>query len=179
MRRFSRWMPPTVSTPWSVRAKLVVALLIVAMGVWIALSETGRGVAGILILVYSVLWWRFDRRMRKLAARRPGENLCSFSREFDRNRPEFDPWIIRAVWDALIPYRTYRGGFAPLRASDRLESFMDVDDLDMVELKELAARTGRTLEDLPANPLYRRVVTVADLVAFIGHQPHAKRSEST
>ena len=53
---------------------------------------------------------------------------------------------------------------------------MDTDDLFVGRgLRELAARTGRTLENLPANPLYGRVVTVADGVEFLGHQPHAQR----
>jgi hypothetical protein len=179
MRRFSRWMRLTVDKPWSVRAKIGLAFLVVATGALITFSNTARGVAGVVVIVFAVSWWRSDRGMRKLAASRAGEDLCSFAREFDRHGPEFDPWVIRAVWDALLPYRSFRGGVAPLRATDRLESFMDTDDLDMGDgLKELAARTGRTLEDLPANPLYGRVVTVADLVAFIGHQPHVERSKT-
>jgi hypothetical protein len=52
---------------------------------------------------------------------------------------------------------------------------MDVDDLEEGGLRELAVRTGRTFENLPANPLYGRVLTVGDLVEFFGHQPHVQR----
>jgi hypothetical protein len=135
------------------------------------LWSPARFVAGVFVAIMIFGWWRSNRQMRAVAAHRPGEDIGSFARAFNRRRPDFDPWVIRAVWDALEPYRTFRGGVAPLRASDRLESFMDLDDLDDVILSEVAERSGRSLDNLAVNPRYGHVETVGDLVEFFWEQP--------
>lgn len=86
--------------------------------------------------------------------------------------PEFDAWIVRAVWDALVPWTRVRGGVRlPLRATDVSTELGCVDDdLDDVFF-EAATRAGRRIDQVEANPLYGRVVAVRDLVAFIAYQP--------
>jgi hypothetical protein len=113
--------------------------------------------------------------MRAQAATRAGEDVGTFAQAFDRHRPDFDPWVVRAVWDALQPYRTFRGGVAPLRATDELEAFIDLGDLESVILDEVAKRTGRTLDNLSANARYGQVKTVADLVELFWQQPRDTR----
>jgi hypothetical protein len=171
MRRFSRWMSPAEKVPWGPKAKAVLIILLIAIIVLMVLCQSVRIVMLIVIAILVLGWWLLDRRMRKLAASRPGEDIGSFAGSFDRHRPDFDPWVIRAVWDALQPYLAFRGGVAPLRASDQLESFIDLGDLDMVIFPEVAVRTGRTLENLAANPRYGHVETVADVVEFFWQQP--------
>jgi hypothetical protein len=171
MRRFSRWMLPAAQAPWGLKAKAVLILLIVVGVISIAFLQSVRFVAAFLVAIGTLGWWLSDRRMRKIAADRLGENICSFTRAFDRRRPDFDPWVIRAVWDALQPYRTFRGGVAPLRTSDQLESFIDPEELDLVIVPEVAERTGRTLDNFAANPQYGHVETVADIVEFFWQQP--------
>ena len=45
-----------------------------------------------------------------------GEDIGTFARAFDRRSEPFDPWVVRATWDALLPYC----GF-PLRPADRVD----------------------------------------------------------
>ena len=60
-----------------------------------------------------------------------------------------------------------------MRASDWIDKDLriDWDDVDLVILREVAARTGRFLEQVKVNPLYGHVATVSDLVRFFTHQP--------
>ena len=176
MRRFSRWMPPpAANAAWAPKAKAAVVVLaaagILSMAVW----PSARIVAAIFFAILVAAWWLSDRRLRLVAVTRPGEDIGSFAKMFDRRRPDFDPWVVRAVWDALQPYRTFRGGVAPLRPSDRLASFMDLDDLDDILFCDVAERTGRTLDNLALNPRYGQVETVADLVELFWQQPRGEQ----
>jgi hypothetical protein len=113
-----------------------------------------------------------DRHLARLARERAGEDIGTFARAFNRRAPTFDPWVVRAVWDALAPWTELRGGGRlPLRPTDVIDELGCVDeDLDDV-LREAATRARRSLVAVRGNPYYRRVVTVGDLVAFIAHQP--------
>jgi hypothetical protein len=176
MQRFSRWMPPAAaSVAWEPRAKAAVVVLAAAAILAIALWPSARIASAIFFAVLVAAWWLSDRRLRQVAVTRQGEDIGSFAKMFDRRRPDFDPWVVRAVWDALQPYRTFRGGVAPLRPSDRLASFMDVDDLDDIVFPEVAERTGRTLANVVLNPKYAQVHTVADLVASFWQQPRGEQ----
>jgi hypothetical protein len=167
-------MPPAAGTPRGSTATVVVAVLSGALLVSIALWRPARIVAGMFVVVLVWTWWWSQRRMRGQAATRAGEGIGTFARAFDRHRPDFDPLVVRAVWDALQPYRTFRGGAAPLRPTDELGAFIDLGDLDSVILDEVAERTGRTLDNLPANPRYGQIKTVADLVEFFWQQPRGQ-----
>jgi hypothetical protein len=171
----SRWMPPyrpAEPGPPS-RALLAVLLPLAAWSLWylarhpIALL-VGGGLATVIWLVGLLLAGRQERR----AQERVGEDIGTFARAFDRHASTFDPWVVRAVWDALGPWTAGRDGSRfPLRPTDVIADLGCVDeDLEDVFV-EAATRARRQREALPANPYLGRVVTVGDLVAFISHQP--------
>jgi hypothetical protein len=111
------------------------------------------------------------RHYRSEAAARRGEDIGTFARALDRRAPEFDPWIVRAVWDAIQPYVHYGDGHLPLRPSDDLVDDLMIDPDDLEELAvEVARRVGRSTADWSKNPRARSVRTVADLIALVAHQ---------
>jgi len=113
-----------------------------------------------------------DNRLARLARQRRGEDIGTFARAFDRRAPGFDPWVVRAVWDALTPWTQLRGGDRlPLRPADVIDELGCVDeDLDDV-VYEATIRSQHALDDVTANPYYGHVSTVGDLVGFITRQP--------
>jgi len=176
---FSRWMPPyprskAAPTP---RAVLVGLILLVGWLLWYvaqhAVGALAAGACVALVALGGALGGRvLDRRLGCRARERTGEDIGTFARALDRRAPSFDPWIVRAVWDALTSWTVLGGGgHLPLHPSDVIADLGCVDeDLEDV-LDEAAARAGRRLDDMRANPYYGRVSTVGDLVAFISHQP--------
>lgn len=163
-RRLSRWMPPLpdrTMSPTALRLGCAAFAAVIGVLAWrhppfaIVVAAVVAGVAAVTF---------FDRRrQRRLAAERAGESICTFGRALDRRT--VDPWVIRAVHDALGAYADF-----PIRASDSLDRILGVygDELDDVA-REVAERTGRTLDGAGRNPV--RVRTAGDLVRFISHQP--------
>ena len=178
MRPFSRWMPPRERTSLALRdyVSLGVGGAVVVAGT--VFSPAFLGTIVICAIIAIVLALCDQRRLRLLSVQRHGENIGTFARAFDRHSELFDPWGVRAVWDALQPYVDFRGGRMPLRPADDLAAFIRIDpeDLDLDVLPVMAERSGRSLENTEANPFYGRVETVGDLVMFITNQP--RRSES-
>lgn len=170
MATLSRWMPPqpqpaTGPVPYALLGLLGAGLLAAAI-----VSVTGRVILIGLILLSALDHVSDHRRLRWLALAREGENLCTFARAFDRRQTNY--WVMRAVYDALRPYCTFRGGRMPLRPSDSLARNLRIDADDLTDIaRDATVRVGRAFEDLEANPLYGRVDTVRDLVAFVQHQP--------
>jgi hypothetical protein len=150
---------------------LVLTLLAAGLLAAAIFSTGGRVVLGIVLLIALHRTWD-DRRLRRLAMTRPGESICTFARAFDRRKTDF--WIVRAVYDELRPYCTFRGGQFPVRRTDSLtdDLYIDGDDLEGIA-RDAAIRVGRVFENLEANPWYGRVATVGDMVAFVQHQPKA------
>jgi len=73
--------------------------------------------------------------------------------------------VVSEVLDPIVPS-------FPLRAGDRFEDDLQLDDADLGELVEIAAqRAGRSVENLESNPFFGNVSTVGDLVQFLAHQP--------
>jgi hypothetical protein len=101
-----------------------------------------------------------EARIRKLAESRAGESICKFARSFERRR--VDTWIIRAVYDELQAYLGGNSG-VPIRASDRLKDDIpiDMEDLEMDLIANIASRSRRSLTDTTSNPLFGKVKTVA------------------
>jgi hypothetical protein len=166
----SRWMPPAPEPTWTGKSVGVVVGVLVCLLVMIYfVPMLGILVAGIA-LVSTILGIANNRRLRRLAAERQREDIGTFARSFDRRAS--DPWVIRAVWDAFVPYVSFPGGRLPLRASDCLDEDLriDPDDVDIL-VREILARVGRTPEALERNPLTGRVRTIGDVVAFVNHQP--------
>lgn len=155
MRTFSRWMPPADPRPATLAGDLLAGLVMV--------------LAAPVMLVLLPFGIRHNRRLRRLAAERAGEGICTFARAFPRR--SVDPWIIRAVHQGVQPWCAFRGGLLPVRADDPLDGLLgmvdeDVDDLVM----EVATRAGRSLDGAERNPV-RAVATVGDVVRFVSHQP--------
>jgi hypothetical protein len=66
-------------------------------------------------------WFVLRRHHHHLLDQRPGEDIGTFARAFDRRAEPFDPWVVRATWDALVPYVTHGDWHVPLRPTDRLD----------------------------------------------------------
>jgi hypothetical protein len=166
-RRLSRWMPPADDEPATLRGRIIANGLIALMSPMIAVLM----VAGAPIIIRDAV------RRRRMRAERAGEGLCTFARSF--NRRTVDPWIIRAVYQALQPYVDTRDGPVPIRPSDRLYGELRIDEDELNDVAEtIARRIGRPLENSTANPLYGRVETVGDLVRFFTHQPRTRAASA-
>ena len=134
----------------------------------------GMGIViGILTLWTVTLYVADNRRFRRLAGERAGEDIGSFARVFDRRSEPFDPWVVRATWDALQDVGSIPGGRLPLRPTDRLVEDLHIDPEDLSDFvaREVAERSGRSLEGMESNQYFGRVVTVGDFVRFITVQP--------
>lgn len=170
-RRLSRWMPPLPEPPMTPLAKAGCWLLAAAGLALLYFSVEARVAAALVALAFAVQAVFHGRRMRRLAAGRAGESICTFARSLDRRA--VDPWVVRAVHERLQPYAMAGDAVVPLRVSDRLYRDLRVDDEELDDVaREVARRTGRTLDDIERNPAYP-VVTAGDLVRFISHQPCA------
>jgi hypothetical protein len=116
---------------------------------------------------------KFQRRhIGRMAAERRAENIGTFARAFDRRAEPFDPWVLRATWDAIQPYVMLDGAQLPLRPTDRFvdDLCIDPDDIYFMVV-EIAERSGHSLRRPEVNPYYGRVDTVGDLVRFVTQQP--------
>ena len=115
-----------------------------------------------LLAVLSLLHRRWLRRIKE---ERMEESICTFSRALPAKA--HDTWVVRAAYEEIS-----RQTGAPIRPSDEVAKYwgIDGDDLDDAVLR-IARRAGRSMEDVQKNPLRGRVVTVADMIVFIEHQP--------
>ncbi len=174
MRRFSRWMPPVPSAEMEplgvVPCLLFFSSLVAAAIVWTAVAYV------LFAVIAACVFYGFfeDRRLHRIAAERAGEDIGTFARAFDRRIEPFDPWVVRATWDALRSYVKI-----PLRPADRIGADLHIDDEDLEDdlLEEVAFRAGRSLDRLEANPMYRQVVTVGDFVRLVTLQPPLRAPE--
>ena len=170
MRTFSRWMKPT--PPLSLVVRLGGTILLAALATWLLVRYYPWSTVITAAVLGSGYLASRERaaRMRSRAAAREGENLCTFVRAFPR--AERDPYILRAVYDEILPHLTFGKNSVPLRHLDRLAEDLDIDVGDLeASIQSAAKRAGRVLDGCERNPFYRRIDTVADLVAFLRHQP--------
>ena len=104
-----------------------------------------------------------------LMNQRAGESLCTFARAQDLT--EIDTLIIRAVYEELQIEITSQKDF-PLHWSDDLYSDLRLQGDDIEDLIErVAQRTRRCIKQTALNPLFGKIHTVSDLIAFFNHQP--------
>lgn len=170
-RRLSRWMPPLPEAPMSARQKIGCAALAAAGLALLVFSAAVQFAVGLLVVIFVAHEPFHRRRMRRMAAERAGESICTFARALDRRA--VDPWVVRAVHDRLQPYAMAGKVTVPLRVTDRLYKDLRVDDDELDDVaRDVARRTGRTLDEIERNPACP-VVTVGDLVRFFSHQPRA------
>ena len=144
-------------------------LLVPVVGALTCGFPWGYLVAGFLLVAYVALWQANvaeGRRLLVLAAGRPGESICTFTRSL--NWRSIDTWVIRAVYEELqAAYETL-----PIRAGDRFVEELRIDEEDLDDLVvAMAHRAGRSFEETAANPWSGKVLTVRDLVLFLNGQP--------
>lgn len=172
MRKLSRWMPAArnvIKVPvWFIPSFVVLGITLLAL---FAPMQYALVLTAFVLIVYlgSVT---IKRRLRRLAESRQGEDIGTFARSFNRRDEPFDPRVVRATWDALQPYVTFRGGSVPLRASDRLDKLhIDPEDLENEVIEEVAERSGHVFERSAFLHARTSIETVVDFVRFISSQP--------
>ena len=141
----------------------MIATIRLATGSWTGTA----GCLGILVATGWIISLKAARRKESLAHERKEESICGFARSFDRHAT--DPVILRAVYETV---QAQRGPpTIPIRAADRFLEDLDLDDDDLDEIYgEAALLACRSTADAEKNPLWNRVKTVGDLVAFLHHQ---------
>ena len=140
---------------------------------WFASLNTIVVAAG-LVTAACILGFGAARKQRlriaAVAKGREGDSICQFARSFDTRN--VDTWVIRAVYEVLQQELNHATPAFPVKATDKLaDLFSDPDDLDMAVAPEVSRRSGRSLENSEVNPLYGKVLSVADLVMFFNNQP--------
>src|SRR5437879_6191302 len=135
------------------------------------------------ILAWAALWpfmivphFAHRRHLRWLTADTIDEDIGSFARGVNRRSEPFDSWVVRATWDALVPYVMLDGRCIPVRPADRLvdDLGVDPDDIDFDLIPEVAARSRHSLDHPESNPHYGKIETLGDFVKFMTKQPVAK-----
>jgi hypothetical protein len=132
-------------------------------------------IVGAYVIMTTLLNLHRNRYLRQIAAKRLNEDIGTFARSFDRRNEPFDPWVVRATWDALQPYVTFRDGRLPLRPTDHLADDLSIADEDLEDIiaDKVAHRSGRSLDSLESNPYFGKVATVGDFVRFMSSQPRS------
>jgi len=176
VRLFSRHLPPAPSYPIRPLGWLFLACL--AAGLIALIYHHPIATIGFLLFVTIGGWIasRIDtRRKLALAASRPGDPLCAFSRSIDLR--SVDPWIVRAAFEELQPYFPEQARPFPIRPTDRLVDDLHIDPDDIEDIaRDIAARAGYSLDHTEQNPLYAHVDTVGDLIQFFTHQPKTRNA---
>ena len=153
--------------------RLVGFLTLVAALCWLFASRSTFiivGGFGALILFGWVSVIFDTRRLRRLAASRPDDSICTFARAFDCRST--DTAIVRAVYEELQHYFATVAPAFPFRATDHFDTDLKLDSDDLNDIALLIAhRTCRPLNGTESNPLFGRVQTINDLVQFFTHQP--------
>jgi hypothetical protein len=175
MRIASRHMPKYKPRRTGPAAWFFLAVL--ATGLAYAAVSSPAVAAVVLLLLCATFFFvrtvtkREEESLRNLAAERNGESICEFARAFDTRA--VDTWIARAVYEQVQGQLKHIHPAFPVRASDRLKEdlHLDDEDLDVNLAVQIEQRTGRSLDETKANPLFGKVKTVRDLVLFFHAQP--------
>ena len=194
-RRFSRHMPSVaqirarlreaeLAAPWQKMKTLALyAALALFLLVSVVMPTVVFGARAVVfpVLALAALWLMASRSLRKhqvhlqaQAASRAGEGICQFARQ--ANCRQHDPWVVRAVYEGIAEMVavTARLPAYPVRWDDALDSLLPEfheDDVYWHQIKEMASRAGRSLDNFKANPWYGKVDTTGDLVRFFCAQP--------
>ena len=170
MKMPSRRMPAVPAWKASAGAWLVLAAFLGGLGYWVYRQPYALlGISALAVIVGAELLFH-ARRMRRLAASREGEGICEFARSFERHHA--DTWILRAVYEELSRFLAVGDAIVPVRAEDTWEKDLKIDPEDLLELiSDMAFRAQRSMDGMEGNPLWGKVRTVADMVAFLENQP--------
>ena len=171
---FSRWMPPYQPAHPEASSTSIAILAVIGFALLWYLVAHPRAAAGAAVCGLLIAFARlhFNREQMRRGRARVGEDIGTFARAFDRQASTFDPWVVRAAWDALAPWTLLPDGTRlPLRPTDAIEDLGCVDD-DLEEvIVHAASRARRHLEPASINGYEDRVVTVGDLVDFLARRP--------
>lgn len=143
----------------------LVLAAIAAVGLWLLYANPPLRWALVGFSALVAVSAYFGRRyFKRLEEERKEESICSFARALPAR--EHDTWVVRAVYEEVSRFVR-----VPIRPSDDLEKDLPMDPHDRDDLAfEIARRAGRSMEDTQKNPLFDRVKTVADIVAFFENQ---------
>jgi hypothetical protein len=162
---------PVRKTPlW---AKALGWAILGGLGWWICMNPKVLIYLGMVALLCGLLMWDSRREERRMAALkqflaevREGESICTFARSFDWRHT--DTWILRAVYEEMSEWFPN----VPIRRTDRWADLrIDLEDLNEFLIYDIAFRARRSMDNPDQNPLWGKVHTVGDIVAFLEHQP--------
>ena len=126
-------------------------------------------VAGFILVVW-IATVIINSRLRRLAAERSSDSICSFTRSLDYRC--LDTQVIRATYDEVQHYLDSVSPKFPIRATDRLEQDLHIDYEDTADmLVAIAKQCGRDLQPSEAWPRKLRFETIADLIHFVCDLP--------
>ena len=167
MRVSSRRILPRDDQPTGVGCYLSLALLVAGLGALARWEPWSILMFATIGLAFAGMEAERRRKLRRMAADRAGESICTFARSFDCR--SIDTRIIRVTHEELM---AANGGLCPIRTSDRLSEHFGIVLEDLDDLAgEIARRAGRSLDRWAENPLVGKVETAADLVHFLSNQP--------
>jgi hypothetical protein len=173
MKRISRWLPTAPNKPLTKKEKILLMILGIGFMFLIYKQPSIIALLGVITVASILVNTVQNRKLRKLAEARNGESICSFARSYDLHN--IDPYIVRAVYEELIAWTSYRNGYVPIRPTDTFEFYgIDGEDLDDLAI-DVAFRSHRSMENAEANPLFGKVKTIDDLIQFISNQPASQQ----
>ena len=124
-----------------------------------------RWVLGATVVLLALLTVIDRLRLKRIREKRKDESICTFARSLPAR--DHDTWVVRAVYEEVS-----RHVQAPIRPSDDIVRFWGFHDEDLDDAAvRIAHRAGRSMSDTDKNPLYGKVRTAADMIAFLEHQP--------
>ncbi len=171
----SRYMPKYIQSPTSLRTKVIGYFFLLLFIAWLLSALWKHPKEGFSILAFILISFFIDiiyqnRRLKKLASKRVGEDIGTFARSFDHRK--IDTWVIRAVHEEMLAYMTFLDGVCPIRASDKVLEVLRMEEDDIEDIIEIVLqRTGHTNENMEENPYYGKIETIKDLVLFLDAQP--------
>jgi len=156
---------------------LFLAALVGGLGYWVYRQPYALIFIGIFAVIFRIERIFEKWRFRHLANSREELSICDFARSFGR---ETDTWVLRAVYEELSGFLLVDGRHFPVRATDNCEKDLKIDPEDLDDLAaDIAFRARRSMENTKQNPFFGKVRTVADMVAFLEHQPRIAETEQS
>ena len=170
-------MPDLVKGTYAGRAFAcgVMGLFLTAVA-WLCFTKpVALIIVSFIIICLVIATIKDNKRLRAIAAERAGDNICTFARAFDRRT--VDPWTIRAAYDELQGYFGSIGRPFPIRASDRFQEDLKMDEDDLCDLLfAIAERSRHDITFLDANP---QINTIGELVTCISNLPKIEEARQT
>jgi hypothetical protein len=162
----SRTMPPSQAPQKATIATWLVLAGLFAFLAWgVAESQPLRWIMIGTFALLAVLTIVHHIWLKRIREERKKESICTFARALPAK--SHDTWVVRAVYQEIAE----QAG-APIRPMDEVAKFWGIhgEDLDDVAVR-IADRAGRSMDQAEKNPMRGRVVTIADMISFIEHQP--------